>query len=61
MALATRRPAAGLILHSDRGSQYAAGAYRRALDTAGVVASMSRTGNCWDNAVAKSFFATLGA
>ena len=59
MALAARRPAAGLILHSDRGSQYAAGAYRAALDAAGAIPSMSRTGNCWDNAVAESFFATL--
>jgi len=59
MALAQRRPAAGLICHSDRGSQYAAGAYRAALHTAGAVASMSRTGDCWDNAVAESFFATL--
>ncbi len=59
MALTSRRPAAGLIHHSDRGSQYAAGAYRAALHAAGAVASMSRTGNCWDNAVAESFFATL--
>ena len=59
MALAARRPAAGLILHSDRGSQYAAGPYRAALAGAGVIARMSRTGNCWDNAVAESFFATL--
>ena len=59
MALAARRPAAGLILHSDRGSQYAAGPYRAALAGAGASASMSRTGNCWDNAVAESFFATL--
>ena len=59
MALATRQPAAGLIQHSDRGSQYASGAYRAALDAAGAIASMSRTGNCWDNAVAESFFATL--
>jgi len=59
MALTSRRPAAGLIHHSDRGSQYTAGAYRAALHAAGAEASMSRTGNCWDNAVAESFFATL--
>jgi len=59
MALAARRPAAGLILHSDRGSQYAAGPYRAALAGAGAIASMSRTGNCWDSAVAERFFATL--
>ena len=59
MALADRRPAAGLICHSDRGSQYAAGTYRAAVHAAGAVASMSRTGDCWDNAVAESFFATL--
>ena len=59
MALADRRPAAGLICHSDRGSQYAASAYRAAVHAAGAVASMSRTGDCWDNAVAESFFATL--
>jgi len=59
IALAARRPAAGLILHSDRGSQYAAGPYRAALAGAGAIASMSRTGNCWDSAVAERFFATL--
>jgi putative transposase len=58
-ALADRRPATGWIHHSDRGSQYAAGAYRAALHNAGARASMSRTGDCWDNAVAESFFATL--
>ena len=59
MALVARRPAPGLIHHSDRGSQYTAAAYRAAVHAAGAVASMSRTGNCWDNAVAESFFATL--
>ena len=59
MALTARQPAPGLICHSDRGSQYAAGAYRAALQTAGAVASMSRRGDCYDNAVAESFFATL--
>jgi transposase InsO family protein len=59
MAIVTRRPAPGLIHHSDRGSQYACAEYRRVLATHGMVASMSRKGNCWDNAVAESFFATL--
>lgn len=59
MAIATRRPAPGLIHHSDRGSQYACAEYRAVLATHGMVASMSRKGNCWDNAVAESFFATL--
>ncbi len=59
MALARRRPPRGLLHHSDRGSQYASGDYRRTLDRHGIVCSMSRRGNCWDNAVAESFFATL--
>ena len=59
MALESRHPAPGLIHHSDRGVQYACDAYRAALREAGAVASMSGTGNCWDNAVAESFFATL--
>jgi transposase InsO family protein len=59
MALGRRRPAPGLLHHSDRGSQYASGDYRRALTTHGMICSMSRRGNCWDNAVAESFFATL--
>lgn len=59
MALARRSPPAGLIHHSDRGSQYASHDYRRALDAHGIVCSMSRRGNCWDNAVAESFFSTL--
>ena len=54
-----RLPNAGLVHHSDRGSQYASGDYQDALAEAGVVCSMSRKGNCWDNAVAESFFATL--
>jgi transposase InsO family protein len=58
-ALAARRPAPGLVHHSDRGVQYASAAYRAALAAAGAVPSMSRVGNCWDNAVAESFFATL--
>jgi putative transposase len=58
-ALNWRRPAAGLVHHSDRGVQYAAAAYRAVLARHGAQASMSRKGNCWDNAVAESFFATL--
>lgn len=58
-ALKTRNTAAGLIHHSDRGSPYASEDYRAELDAHDFVASMSRRGNCWDNAVAESFFATL--
>jgi len=58
-ATATRKPAAGLIHHSDRGSVYASADYRDALKLMGAVASMSRKGDCWDNAVAESFFATI--
>ncbi len=59
MAIWQRRPAAGLIVHSDRGSQYASKSYRRLLKAHGFVGSMSRKGNCWDNAVAESFFGSL--
>ena len=59
MALGRRRPPSGLLHHSDRGSQYASGDYRRALTAHGMICSMSLRGNCWDNAVAESFFATL--
>src|SRR5437867_6614252 len=59
MALARRRPPQGLLHHSDRGSQYASGDYQRVLAQHGIVCSMSRRGDCWDNAVAESFFATL--
>ena len=59
MALARRRPPPGLLHHSDRGSQYASGDYQKVLAENGIVCSMSRKGNCWDNAVAESFFATL--
>jgi putative transposase len=48
-----------LLFHSDRGSQYAAHDYRARLDSHCIVASMSRKGNCWDNAPVESFFATL--
>jgi putative transposase len=58
-ALQTRRPPAGLVHHSDRGSTYASGDYRRALETHDIECSMSRKGDCWDNAVAESFFASL--
>ena len=59
MAIAQRRPAKGLLHHSDRGVQYAGDAYQQALAGNGIECSMSRRGNCWDNAVAESFFATL--
>ena len=59
MALARRRPSSGLLHHSDRGSQYASGDYQRVLAQHEMVCSMSRRGNCWDNAVAESFFASL--
>jgi len=59
MALVTRRPPPGLIHHSDRGVQYASQEYRAVLEAHGLRASMSRRGDCWDNAVAESFFATL--
>jgi len=58
-ALRERNPGPGLVHHSDRGSPYASGDYRRALASHGIVASMSRRGDCWDNAVAESFFATI--
>jgi len=61
MALDTRRPAPGLVQHTDRGSQYTAVAYQMALAAHGVTASMSRAGDCYDNAVAESFVATLKA
>jgi transposase InsO family protein len=55
----SRKPEAGRIMHSDRGSQYASDAHRRLLDEYGMVQSMSRRGNCWDNAAMESFFKTL--
>ena len=58
-ALATREPAEGLVHHTDRGSQYASRDYRQALEAAGIQQSMSRKGNCWDNAPVESFFGTL--
>ena len=59
MALGRRTPARGLLHHSDRGVQYASGDYQEILRTQGITCSMSRKGDCWDNAVAESFFATL--
>lgn len=59
MALGQRRPASNLILHSDRGSQFASAAYRSLLAEHGLVASMSRTGNCYDNAFIESFWSSL--
>jgi putative transposase len=59
MALWQRRPKAGLIVHSDRGSQYASNAYRRLLKVHEFVGNMSSKGNCWDNSVAEGFFGSL--
>jgi putative transposase len=59
MALAHRRPGSGVLHHSDRGSQYASAEYRALLKAHGMVASMSKKGDCWDNAVVESFFSTL--
>lgn len=58
-ALRLRRPLPGLIQHTDRGSQYASQEYRAVLAAHGMRQSMSRKGDCWDNAVSESFFATL--
>lgn len=58
-ALAARGAMRGAVHHTDRGVQYASHAYRQALKEAGLTQSMSRKGNCWDNAVAESFFGTL--
>lgn len=59
MALHRRRPGPGLIHHSDRGSQYACADYQRVLGAHKIICSMSRKGNCWDNAVVESFFHSL--
>ncbi len=59
MAIWKRRPAAGLLVHSDRGSQYASDSFQRLLSRHEYRGSMSRKGNCWDNAPAESFFHTL--
>jgi putative transposase len=58
-ALSKRVPGGNLMYHSDRGTQYASDGYRAALDTHGIQCSMSRKGDCWDNAVVESFFGTL--
>jgi transposase InsO family protein len=60
-ALDCRRPEGGLLHHADRGSQYASSAYQALLAKAEITSSMSRKGNCWDNAVMESFFASLKA
>ena len=59
MAIQQRNPRVGLIWHTDRGSQYASYSHRDLIHKHGIVQSMSRKGNCWDNAVAESFFKTL--
>ena len=59
MAIDHRQPESGLVHHSDRGTTYASGAYQDELAKRGFVCSMSRKGNCWDNAVVESFFSTL--
>ncbi len=61
MALAARQPTAGLVHHTDRGCQNTAGTYREALAARAIAVSMSRAGDCYDNAMAESFFATLKA
>jgi putative transposase len=59
MALARRHPQAGLLHHSDRGSQYTSRAYQQLLEQSKMLVSMSRKGNCWDNAAMESFFGSL--
>jgi putative transposase len=59
MAIVQRNPAAGLIVHSDRGTQYASAEHQALLNKHGFVGSMSRKGNCWDNAVMERFFLNL--
>jgi len=59
MAIGQRHPPAGLMLHSDRGSQYASHEYQALLKQYGIICSMSRKGNCWDNAVMERFFLNL--
>jgi transposase InsO family protein len=58
-AVRSRRPGKGVVFHSDRGIQYACGDFRKELDNCGFIQSMSRKGNCWDNAVAESFFGIM--
>jgi transposase InsO family protein len=59
MAIDQRQPLPGLIMHTDQGSQYVADSYQQILAQQQMIPSMSRKGNCWDNAVAESFFHTL--
>ena len=59
MAISYRKPPKGLLWHTDRGSQYASYSHKDLLQHHGIIQSMSRKGNCWDNAVAESFFKTL--
>lgn len=59
MAIKTRNPSLGLIFHSDRGSQYASNSFKELLQRNNITQSMSRKADCWDNAVAESFFRTL--
>ena len=59
MAISAQRPGPGLIHHSDRGAQYASEDYRKVMQSAGFQASMSRNGDCYDNAPMESFFHTL--
>lgn len=59
LALSSRRPAEGLMFHSDQGSQYASLAFQAVLHDEGITPSMSRAGNCWDNAVVERFFCSL--
>lgn len=56
MGITNRRPSSGLLFHSDRGSQYASDSFKKVLSNYDIISSMSRKGNCWDNAVAESFF-----
>lgn len=58
-AYRNRKCPTGVVVHSDRGSQYASNEYKRVLSSYGLIGSMSRKGDCWDNAVPESFFATL--
>ena len=59
MAILHRKPEAGIIFHSDRGSQYTSSSVRNLLESYHIVQSMSSTGNCYDNAITESFFHTL--
>lgn len=59
MAIDSRRPSPGMVHHTDRGALYGSDEYRNRIKQHGMIPSMSRTGDCWDNAVAESFFSTL--